>query len=160
MKDSEGLYKKFEVARADGEELPPEATFLVLRLDEHGDVEETNAARSAAKFYARQINNPTMLKDLATKYPPSCAALPYRMIPVKELEVSHQLMQFGAAGWARPIDVRSISRGANRLVPSIVIHLKDGNDLKELFLAAQLADAAVEKYGRLIAEVVNVPGDI
>lgn len=158
-KDHEGLYKKFEVSRSDGEELPPNATFLVLRLDEHGDHEETMAARSAAKFYARQVNNPTMLKDLATKYPPNSSNLPYRMISAKELVEAHQLVQFGGAGWARPIDVMAVARGASRLDPSVVIALKCGRDLTERFHTSLDADIATETYGKLVAQAMNVRGD-
>lgn len=157
-KDSSGLYQKFEVSRADGEELPPDATFLVLRLDEHGDGEETQAARSSAKFYARQVNNPTMIKDLDTKFPANSSNLPYRMISAKESDEALQFIKFGKAGWARPIDVKSVARVGDLLVFALVIRLKCGLDLIERFNTATDADDTVENYGQLVAKAMNVRG--
>jgi len=159
-KDQQGLYSKFEVSRADGGELPPDAKFLVLRLDEHGDSEETQAARSAAKFYARQVGNETLRRDLLANYPANSSTLPYRMVPKSDLLEADQLTRFGKLGWLRPRDVVYVSSGSNPLVSSVRISLKSGEVLSERFDSQSEADAALESYGSAISKVVNVRGDI
>lgn len=146
MKDQAGLYKKFEVSRTDGEELPPEAAFLVLRLDEHGDEEdqkETQAARWAALQYAIQTGNQTLLKDLQQHY--SCPSPPRKNIPADE-----KLEQYGTAGWVRARDVRLVRLGENLNAPSAVIVTTLGDKLSQPCSNLADAEALVSKWGEQI----------
>ena len=53
----DGVYNKFNVQRVDGTPLPETAVFFALRLDFHGDDEETVAARDAVLQYAASIGD-------------------------------------------------------------------------------------------------------
>lgn len=148
MKDHSGLYDKFEVARTDGEELPPDARFLVLRLDEHGDEEdkkETQAARWAAIQYAIQTGNGTLLKDLQQDY--SCPSPPRKNIPPEE-----KLEQYGDAGWVRACDVAHVCLGENTTAPSAVIVTKLGEKLHAPCVNLPSAKALVSKWGQQIKD--------
>ena len=60
----EGLINKFIISRADGTILPEGVIFFVLRLDAHGDEEDTNAARESALLYANLTKNTRLVEDI------------------------------------------------------------------------------------------------
>ena len=59
----QGLYQKYVVTKASGKPIPPEAEFIVLRID---DGRYVGACRAGvAAFAARvRVDNPTLSNDL------------------------------------------------------------------------------------------------
>ena len=58
-KRNPGLYKKYEIKRTDGKEIPKDAEFFVLRMDGND-----KAAREALAYYAYLTDNHNLKKDL------------------------------------------------------------------------------------------------
>jgi hypothetical protein len=57
-----GLYEKYRITRTDGEPIPDEARFFVLRLDRQTD----SAERAALRVYAEacKLRRPDLAEDL------------------------------------------------------------------------------------------------
>lgn len=55
MSKDPGLQQRYEIRKANGEKVHPEAKYFVLRYDGFGDHCHVEASRKALKKYAREI---------------------------------------------------------------------------------------------------------
>lgn len=87
-KNPDGLHKRYNVTKVDGDE-DPNAVYFVLRLDSMGDdPEHLRACQAAARVYARQI------KD----HIPGLAADLNRLLDMEEAELSNRMATNGGTG--------------------------------------------------------------
>jgi len=67
--EKKGLYRKYQLVKADGSPVDPQGTYFVMRVDEfliECDLDRSHrlACRKALRTYAEHCGNPVLAKDI------------------------------------------------------------------------------------------------